>query len=73
MEGRGHSYYILSLRLLDYMGLEIEAKTEWKMVGGTYSSPTALGLVISDPTHPSQFFEFCLGLGGGTKVFYPHF
>ena len=37
---------------------------------GTHSSPTALGLGISDP-HPPQISEFCLGLGGGTKVFDP--
>ena len=67
---REHSYYILALRLLDYMGFAIEEKTEWKM-GGTHSSPTALELRISAPTHPSQISEFCLGLGGGTKVFYP--
>ena len=23
------------------------------------------------PIHPSQISEFCFGLGGGTKVFYP--
>ena len=40
-------------------------------VGGTHSSPTALGLGISVPTHQSQISEFCLTLGGGTKVFYP--
>ena len=68
----GHSYYIIALRLLDYMGLAMEAKTEWKMRGGgTLSSPTALGLGISAPTHPSQISEFCLGLGVGKKVFYP--
>ena len=39
-------------------------------MGGTNSSPTALGLGISAP-HPPQISEFCLGLGGGTKVFYP--
>ena len=33
--GRGHSYYSLAVRLLDYMGLTMEASTEWKMgVGG---------------------------------------
>ena len=36
-------------------------------MGGTHSSPTALGLGISAP-HPPQISEFCFGLGGGTKV-----
>ena len=39
--------------------------------GGTHSSPTASGLGISSPANTPQFSEFCLGLGGGTKVFYP--
>ena len=30
-KGRRHSYYILALRLLDYMGFAMEAKPEWKM------------------------------------------
>ena len=71
--GRGHSYYLLALRLLDYMGFAMEATTEWKLRGGgggggegTHSSPTALGLGISDP-HPTQISKFCLGLGGGHK------
>ena len=41
--------------------------------GGTHPSATALGLRISappPPTHP-KFPRFCLGLGGGTKMFYP--
>ena len=49
----------------------MEAKTEWKMGkggGGTHSSPTAFCLGISAPHHP----EFCLGMGGDTKVFYHH-
>ena len=38
----------------------------------THSSPIALGLGISAGCpHPPQISEFCLGLGGGTKVFYP--
>ena len=70
----GHSNYLLALRLLGYMGF-----AEWKQQrngkwwgggGGTHSSPTALGLGISAPI-PPQISEFCLGLGGGTKVFYP--
>ena len=32
--GGGHSYYLLALRLLDYMGFAMEAWTEWKMGGG---------------------------------------
>ena len=55
----------------------MEASTEWKM-GGTHSSHTVLGLGsptvlvlgISAPTHPICEL-FGLGLGGGTKVFYP--
>ena len=27
---RGHSYYLLALRLLDYMRFAMEASTEWK-------------------------------------------
>ena len=53
------------------MGFAMEAKTEWKMGkggGGTHSSPTAFCLGISAPHHP----EFCLGMGGDTKVFYHH-
>ena len=38
------------------MGFATEASTEWKM-GGTHSSPTALGLGISAP-HPPQISEF---------------
>ena len=71
--GGGQSLYLLALRLLDCMRFAMEASTEWKM-GGTHSSPTALGLGISAPpppnTHP-KFPSFCLGLGGGTNVFYP--
>ena len=72
--GGGHNYYSLALRLLDYMGFATEASTEWKMGGGggTHPSATALGLRISapPPTHP-KFPRFCLGLGGGTKMFFP--
>ena len=50
--GRGHSYYLLALRLLDYMGFTMEATTDWKMGGGTHSSPTALGLGINASPHP---------------------
>ena len=50
----------------------MKAKTKWKIgVGGTHSSPTALGLGISAPHLCTQNAEFGLGLGGGTKVFYP--
>ena len=31
MEGGGHNYYSLALRLLDYMGFATEASTEWKI------------------------------------------
>ena len=40
--------------------------------GGAHSSPTALGLGISAPPPTPNFRVFCLGLGGGTKVFVPH-
>ena len=50
----------------------MKAKTKWKIgVGGTHFSPTALGLGISAPHPRTQNAEFGLGLGGGTKVFYP--
>ena len=51
------------------MGFATEASTECKM-GGTHSSPAALGLGRSAPTHP-KFTSFCFGLGGGKRVFYP--
>ena len=51
------------------MGLAMEVTTGWKMGGGTYSSPTAL--IGNGDVPPTQISEFCLGLGGGTKVFYP--
>ena len=67
--GGEHSYYLLALGL-DYMGFAMEATMEWKMgVGGTQSSPTTLGLGINAPP---QISELCLGLRGGTAVFYPH-
>ena len=46
MEGRGRGYYILALRVLDYMGFAMEAKRNGRW-GGTNCSPTALGLGIS--------------------------
>ena len=55
----------------------MEEKTEWKIGGGgggTHCGPTALGLGISASSHThtrTQISEFDLGLGGGTKVFYP--
>ena len=71
-EGRGHSYCIQALGLLGYMGLAMKAKTKWKIgVGGTHSSPRALGLGISAPHPRTKNADFGLGLGGGTKVFYP--
>ena len=71
---RGHRYFLLALRLLDYMRFAMEATTEWKMGGGggTHSSSTVLGLGISTPPPPPpQISKFCLGLGEATKVFYP--
>ena len=56
---RGHSYYLLALRLLDYMRFAMESSTEWKM-GGTHSSPTALGLGISAPPPPHPKFPSLL-------------
>ena len=38
--------------------------------GGHRLQPHSLGTGISAP-HPPQISEFCLGLVGGTKVFYP--
>ena len=63
---------LLDLPLLDYMGFAMEATMKWKMGdgGGTHPSPTALGLGISAP-HLPKISKFCLGLGGGTKMFYP--
>ena len=49
--GEGHSYYLLALRLQDYMGFAMEASTEWR-IGGTHSRPTALILGISAPPPP---------------------
>ena len=51
----------------------MEATTDWKMGAGHTLQPHSLG--ISDkcpppPPHPTQISEFCLGLGGGTNVFY---
>ena len=53
--GGGHSYYLLALRLLDYMGFAMEASTEWMLEGGgTHSSSTALRLGICAPPPPPQ-------------------
>ena len=41
--GRGHSYYLLALRLLDYMEFAIEATTEYKLGGGHTLQPHSLG------------------------------
>ena len=71
--GGGHSYFLLALRLLDYMGFAMEALTEWRMGGGgTHYSLTALGLGISAPPphNTPHISAICLGLGGGTKVFF---
>ena len=66
-DGRGHSYYILAFRLLDYMGFAMEAKTEWKM-GGHTLQPHSLGTGISDPRPPSNF-RVLFGTGMGHKSF----
>ena len=64
--GRGHSYYLLALSL-DYMEFAMEATTEWEIGGGgPYSS-----LGTGDKCPPPQISEFCLGVVGGTSVFYP--
>ena len=77
-EGRGHSYCILALRLLDYMGFAMEAKTEWKIGRVTHSSPTALGYVgISatppptppPPTHAPKFPSVVWDWEGAQKCF----
>ena len=69
-EGR-HSYYLLALRLLDYMGFAMEASTEWKMEGGTHFHSLGTGdkCPPPPPQHTPIFRVFCLGLGGGTKCF----
>ena len=59
VRGGGHSYYLLALWLLDYMGFAMEASPEWKMGGGgTHSSPTALGLGISASPHTHKHPKF---------------
>ena len=70
--GGGHNYYSLALRLLDYMGFATEASTEWKMGGGHTPQRHSFGTAnkCPPPTHP-KFPRFCLGLGGGTKMFFP--
>ena len=45
----------------------MEVTPEWKMEGGHTLQPHSLGTVDVPPT---QISESCLGLGGGTKVFY---
>ena len=70
-KGGGHSYYLLALRLLYYMRFAMEASREWKM-GGTHSSPTALGLGISAPppnTHPKFPSFFVWDWEGAQKCF----
>ena len=49
--GGGHSYYLLALRLLDYMGFAMEASTEWKM-GGHTLKPHSLGTGDKCPPPP---------------------
>ena len=75
-EGRGHSYCILVLRLLDYMGFAMKAKTEWKIRrgvgGGTHSIPTALGLGISAPTHAPKIPSLVWDWEGAQKCFILH-
>ena len=74
--GWGHSYCILALRLLDYMGFEMETKMEWGMGGGgggggIHSSPTALGLGMSahpPPTNP-KFPSLVWNWEGAQKCF----
>ena len=71
-EGRGAQLLHISFAITGLHGICNESKTKWKIgVGGTHSSPTALGLGISAPHPRIQNAEFGLGLGGGTKVFYP--
>ena len=42
--GGGHSYYLLALRLLDHIALEMEATTERKMEGARTPAPQPLDL-----------------------------
>ena len=51
----------------------MEATTDWKMGAGHTLQPHSLGIADKcppPPPHPTQISEFCLGLGGGTNVFY---
>ena len=56
----------------------MEVSTEWKMEGALTPVPqpwdwgSRLGISAPPPPQQTQIFRiFCLGLGGGTKVFYP--
>ena len=49
----------------------MEATTDWKMGAGHRLQPHSLGIADKcPPPHPTQISKFCLGLGGGTNVFY---
>ena len=52
----------------------MEATTDWKMGAGHTLQSHSLGIADKcpppPPPHPTQISEFCLGLGGGTNVFY---
>ena len=67
-EGRGHSCYILALRLLDYMGFAMEAKPEWKMGVGHTLQPQSLGTGdrCPPPTNP-KFTSFVWDWEGAQK------
>ena len=66
-EGRGHSYYILALRLLDYMGFAMEAKPEWKMGVGHTLQPHSLGTGDRCPHPPTPNLQVLFGTGRGHK------
>ena len=70
--GGGHSYYLLALRLLDYMGFAMEKSTAWKMEGGGHTLQFhSIGTGDKCPppppkTHPN-FLSVLFGAGRGHK------
>ena len=70
MEGRGHSYYILALRLLDHMGFQWNQKRSGRWGGGHTLQPHSLGTGDKCPpsTHP-KFPSFVWDWEGAHKCF----
>ena len=69
--GYGEQLLHISFATTGLHGICNGSKNGMEGGGVTHSSPTALGLGISAPHPCTQISEFGLGLGGGTKVFYP--